>query len=178
MIKQVFVLRHFKTEHNISGKINGRSLNLPVLETFPIICDDQFDNIICSQAVRCKQTIDQYLIYHDTSEVLYTSEILERDMGIFEGQYRSEMKNKYPELFFENKFDVFATPPSGESYEVFYQRVVHFWKKYSCELDGSLLICSHNQFLKMLSFVISGKELTNKEWNSLSFPYGQIVRIF
>lgn len=177
MVTQVLFLRHFPTQLNIEKRISGRSIDIPVLQTDRIGCDLRVDSVLCSPALRCRQTLDAFLQDHAPGDVRYLPELLERSMGEMEGCLRREMVLKYPQLFDGQKFRLAQTPPGGESFDAFQARVRSFWERYREELGGTLLVCSHNQFLKMLCFIIREEPVTQAKWRELQFPCGTIQRI-
>lgn len=176
MIEHVFFLRHFETSNNAQNILNGRSINVPILEGRYFECEKSLDVILCSTALRCRQTINFYKNKNE-SKIIYLNELLERNMGDMEGHLRMEMRQSFPELFDEESFIVFSTPPKGEAYEVFYKRAMDFWKMCNHIYKGNILICSHNQTLKMLYFTLYGKTITMENWKKIKYPYGKIVQI-
>ena len=97
-------------------------------------------------------------------------------MGIWEGKLKSYIVNNNPELFINGKFKLFSTPPFGESYIDFKNRATEFLQLMNKE-DGNILICSHNQFLKMLLLILSNAIITQEIWNTINFPYGEILSL-
>lgn len=178
MTRNIFLLRHFKTENNLYGLINGRSLEIKIIDTKPKNISNlyNFDFIFCSTALRCKQTLSIYSPYIICENIIYTENLLERNMGIMEGKKRKEMIKDFPRLFKNKYFDVFKTPPSGESFSDLEKRCKIFLASIS-DLEGNILICSHNQCLKMLYFLIKKQKINNEVWNELSFPFGEIFAI-
>lgn len=177
MADHILFLRHFETQLNSEKRISGRSPDIPILESREIHCAMTVDAVLCSPVVRCRQTLNEFLKNHQAGSVCYTWELAERHMGELEGCLRSEMALKYPELFFGEKFRLFETPPGGESFEVFHSRVQAFWENYQDITEGTLLICSHNQFLKMLYLIIHDLPVTETQWKTIHFPTGKIEMI-
>lgn len=175
----IFFLRHFKTNNNLNGIISGQSLEEPIIESFNIKCDIAFDKIFCSTARRCRETISIFCSNNkvDINTIIFTNELQERNMGILENQSRSEMIEKFPHCFYNNKFSFIETPPNGESFNAFANRVHSFYKKSVCKSSGNILICSHNQTLKMLNFIITGTTINDINWYTLSFPNGIVKQI-
>lgn len=176
MGKNYFFLRHLKTSNNTRKLINGRSLTQPIENERYISNPHNIDIIYCSDALRCRQTIDCYLKTNQTVPIQYLKLLYERDMGSWEGKLKSFIVNNSPELFINGKFRLFLTPPSGESYIVFKNRVSEFLKLLNNE-NGNILICSHNQFLKMLFLSLNNTIITQEIWNSINFPYGEILSL-
>lgn len=124
--------------------------------------------------MRCRQTVE-WIEGHN--KIFFSEQLLERNLGLLEGHSRIEMQKQYPELFDKNRLNVFATPPEGESYNEFHGRASKFWNWCNNANEGNVMICSHNQMLKMLYFVMFDKTLTRQEWEQLCFPHGKIIKI-
>lgn len=159
----IFFLRHLKTSNNDLCIISGQS-DSEIIDTNRCFIDiSRFDKIYCSPSLRCVKTIEllgkqSYTI----SRIVYDKRLLERNMGNLEGVKKEEAKKKYPELFKEGAFNVFKTPPQGESYECFNKRITDFYNEYLCEnKSNNILVCSHNQTLKLLRLLILERCLTS-----------------
>lgn len=176
MIKQIYFLRHFQTKNNINHLLNGRSINLPIINGNPLYCESNINLILCSPALRCRQTI-KFFSQDILPPIIYTNLLLERDLGIMEGQSRRQMVMQHPTLFSNNKLIVYETPPQGEPFNLFKDRASKFWEYCDSINQETILICSHNQILKMLYFCLKNKALTIDSWNFLSFPHGEIIKI-
>lgn len=174
---RILFLRHFKTQSNLDNYLCGRSLLLPISESRDLSCSIPLDAAFCSSALRCRQTIEHVHFQNLASKIRYTDELLERNLGLMEGKPRDDMVQQFPNLFLDSKFRVFSTPPQGESFEDFKKRAQSFWNHYRSTYSGNILICSHNQMLKMLYFTILNKPISIATWNAKSFPYGTIVSI-
>lgn len=174
MTKHIFFLRHFETKNNVNGILNGQSLEEPISAGHCIEKCFSFDIIYCSTALRCRQTVE-WIEGHN--KIFFSEQLLERNLGLLEGHSRIEMQKQYPELFDKNRLNVFATPPEGESYNEFHGRASKFWNWCNNANEGNVMICSHNQMLKMLYFVMFDKTLTRQEWEQLCFPHGKIIKI-
>lgn len=104
-------------------------------------------------------------------------ELLERDMGVLEGVKRADAKTQYPYLFCGGKLDVAADIPNGESIREVQNRlevIIDFIKKNQ---DKNILICSHNQTMKILYFSLNDISITNDAWQCLNFPNGVLINI-
>lgn len=173
---KIYVLRHFKTRYNLDNRISGQSISLSIIERQEIPCEDTFDHIFCSTAKRCKQTIS-CLPKSASQRVTYLDEILERNMGLLEGQPRLVAKHLYPDLFINDKFNVLLQPPLGESFQAFKKRAQSFLECCSKNMQGEILCCSHNQFIKMCYFLLNDIPITADRWNRVKYPCGKIVDI-
>ena len=178
MVEHVLFLRHAQTQYLVEKRISGRSLEIPILSEIGISIDVAVDCVFCSPALRCRQTLDILQRSNPVGQVFFNQKLLERGMGVMEGQYRSDMVKQYPHLFHGDRFRLYETPPQGESFEEYHKRPLHLWDEISHTQSGTVLICAHNQILKMLSFVIWGNVPTESEWEERCFPVGVITKIY
>jgi len=175
--QKLFFLRHLQTENNKQTCINGRSADIPIMEMSSITEARDVDVVYCSSALRCRQTLACFFKTNSAQAVIYSDALLERSMGRLEGQKREAMAALYPDLFDKNMFRVFATPPEGESFSDFMQRARCFYSKHLESVSGDVLVCSHNQFLKALYFLVSKEQISEERWKALTFPFGKMVPI-
>lgn len=178
-MKNYFFLRHFETRSNHDYRLSGCEIGIPVLETHPISCEVAIDAIFCSTALRCRQTASVFLASHPVQNVFYSNLLLERNLGLLQGKLRTEAVKEYPNIFEGNQLNVLATPPNGEDYVTFSQRAVEAknWIEQNSNNFCNILICSHNQFLKMLFILLNGKTISEVDWHSITFPFGEIIPI-
>lgn len=165
MRKKLYVLRHCKTLFNKENIVSGQT-DCPLLDysvDYSILRKDsdlESYILISSPLSRCVLTgkmLQSQSKFQISSYI--DSRIIERNMGILEGKKRCELSKKYPNYFFNGHFKEYMTPPMGESYEDFRLRIVSF----ACSLekmllDNNIIICSHNQALRMLTAIIKGKQ--------------------
>lgn len=174
----IYVLRHLRTRYNQMGVISGRSLNLPIVDVHKIQYNISFDGVYCSPALRCIQTIDLLSPAINPTIVCCCDEILERDLGIFEGLSKKKAIEAYPQFFQNGRFDVFSTPPNGESYNNFCHRVHLVAHRLISSPYDNILVCAHNQALKMLYFELRNISITSNTWDELDFNPGIITKIY
>lgn len=165
MKKKLYVLRHCKTLFNKENTVSGQT-DCPLLEysvDYSILrkeSDLESYILISSPLSRCILTgelLQSQLNFDIPSYIDFR--IIERNMGIFEGKKRCELLKKYPYYFFNGHFKEYMTPPMGESYEDFRLRIISFASSMEKMLfDNNIIICSHNQALRMLTAVIKGKQ--------------------
>ena len=175
----LFFLRHLRTENNANNVISGQSDARIIQEASYQIDLNLFDKIYCSPSLRCIETIK--LIdnnFDGLNNIVYDRRLLERSMGLLEGLPKSESKRKYPELFLRGAFNVFRTPPQGECFESFQQRIQEIYNDLLNEnRQRNILVCSHNQTLKLLRLMVLDKEVTQQSWIEFSFKNGVITQI-
>lgn len=176
----IYFLRHAKTEYNYQNIISGQSDSPITCKPVLLSSKQQFELIYSSPSKRCIETISY--LENSTTTPKYDDRLLERYMGTFEGKSKENLKIDFPNLFKEtNKklnFNLFETPPKGESYDCFYERVYSFYQECIVPNNSkNILICSHNQTLKMLYFIYTKTPLTFDSWMRINVPNGKIIAI-
>lgn len=180
MENKIYFLRHFKTLNNLNNVISGRSTSPTIATDLILPTNTIFHKIYCSPAERCRTTMNALPNnILENADIIFDERLLERNLGNLEGMPRNNAIKCYPVLFSKNKLDVFSTPPDGESYEVFFQRLNQFYNDTICNMPNkqNILICSHNQTLKMLYHILTKNDITSVSWRNLSFDNGVITPI-
>ena len=177
----IYFLRHQKTVNNKLGIISGQA-DSPILHEKTYIKNDcasrQIDYVYSSPSRRCLDTLQD--IPNISIVPIIDKRLLERKMGDFENFSREELYKKYPE-YFENidgsiRFRFELTPPNGESFFEFKERISSFCKEEILSKNSrNILICSHNQTMKMMYFILEEIQPSQKTWKSIIFPNGKIV---
>ena len=134
----LYFLRHCKTQFNADGMISG-CLDSELIENEITYQEEMmnWDNvtIFSSDLMRCKKTLGILLENIRISPVIvYTSALRERNMGLFEGKRRADLQKKYPQYFINQRFCHQFTPPQGESFYDFLQRVDGFINNEFCHI--------------------------------------------
>lgn len=168
MKKKLYVLRHCQTSFNKENIVSGQT-------DCPLI-DDSIDYSILNKEDYLKSYI---LISSPLNRCVLTGKILqsqsklqisafidpriiERNMGILEGKKRCNLVKEYPDYFLNGHFRDYMTPPMGESYDDFKFRIISFVSYMKKLLSKhNIIICSHNQTLRMLTAIINGKSYEN-----------------
>ena len=176
----LYVIRHCATEYNASNWISGNS-DVPIIDkTVDISCYSRSDNIkvYSSPLKRCIQTGNLLKDKIGFKRMQLDSRLKERNMGIFDGVDRNICMQKCADMFtFDGKFILEKTPPNGESFNEFYERVSQFWSDISIELeDYDIIVISHNQTLKVLYSIINGLDIESI-WKKLYFRNGSLVNL-
>lgn len=179
LYNNIFFLRHLKTRNNDLCIISGQSDSEIIDTNCHFIDMSRFNKIYCSPSLRCVKTIE--LLGNNSNivrNIVYDERLLERNMGNLEGMKKEKAEKKYSELFKEGVFNVFKTPPQGESYECFKKRITDFYNEFICRKGSNdILVCSHNQTLKLLRLLILKKDITYHSWIEYSFKNGEFVII-
>lgn len=170
----VYFLRHVKSRGNIKGIISGQT-EFDILPEQRVSRMEQcFDKVYCSSSCRCKDTL-KLLYSENIQSVIYTDSLLERSLGILEGMKKQDAIVKFPQYFVEKRVGVNATIPNGETIEMVKQRLVPVFEEIMKDLPRqNILICSHNQTLKVLYAMIKEIEITDDYWQNIDFVNGEI----
>ncbi len=176
----IYFLRHIKTVDNLLGKISGSSDSdiLPGQNLrISYIMTESFDQIYCSPIKRCRDTI-KLLPNYMQGNISFMSCLKERNLGILEGMNRTEAVQQFPHLFENRKLKVSAQIPGGESIGDVKQRISGLTDLLLMHNDKQILVCSHNQTLKILLAEIKGFSITNTYWQSVNFNNGEIICVY
>ena len=181
-MNHLYFLRHCKTEYNdkkiISGSQDVHIYPKQEITNIDLIKSEKQLTIISSDLIRCKETLDLLLpLINSPQYIFYTDSLRERNMGILEGMFRREADNKYPELFNQQRFIYYKTPPHGEEFDKFKKRISMIYKFIIMLSERqNVLICSHNQVLKLLYFQILNLKI-DENWFKKEFCLGEICKI-
>lgn len=183
-MQHLYFLRHCKTVFNkekiISGRTDSKLCPEAKIKSEELLKNTNKLVILSSDLQRCQQTIELLIpLLKNEYEIRNSKLLVERDMGIFEGRSRQELTKKYPNFFVGERFLYYKTPPKGESIKELHERIIDFMKfELSLQyVDNDVLICAHNQVLKMLYCEILNIPI-NQYWFKLDFPEGSIKLIY
>lgn len=176
----LYVIRHCATEYNASNLISGNS-DVPIIDrTVDISCYTKSDKIkvYSSPLKRCIQTGNILRGKIGFKRMQLDSRLKERNMGIFDGVDRKICIQKCADMFTsDGKFILEKTPPNGESFNEFYERVSQFWSYISIELENyDIIVISHNQTLKVLYSIVNGLDIESI-WKKIYFRNGSLVAL-
>lgn len=182
----LFVMRHCKTEYNLLKKISGQAnsqlidhqIDSAVLDECQIPLHNFF--IISSPLDRCIQTVGHLLSqYHDTALAVHIDpRIIERGMGEWEGRFKEAVLSEFPAYNWNGNISPLYIPPKGESFEDFTHRIEDFI--YDIKVRSAyapILICAHNQSLKLLAYMLDNTKEFASFWSSCSFQNGKVVQL-
>lgn len=114
---KLFVVRHGETIENATGYIMGHNPGRLTKEGVAQskllgkrLAKEKIDIFYCSDLRRTKDTLKEVLKYHKKTPVVYSPDIRERNLGVFQGKKRNEVNwNKLSGSFMNQK------PKGGES---------------------------------------------------------------
>ena len=183
----LFFLRHCKTQNNLNHRISGQvdsqivdfAIDTRVLNQINV--EHRDITIISSSLNRCVQTtfhlLKQCCEFH--AHIYIAARIIERGMGYWEGALRADVFQKHPGLFCHGKINPLFTPPHGESIDDFTARIDDFIQDIGIVAKHTpILVCAHNQSLKLLKYRLAGDVNLLDFWYSCSFQNGKVERIY
>lgn len=182
----LFVMRHCKTQNNIEHRISGQT-DTPIVDytTDTSILDKTIVKqlglvIISSPSPRCMHTSELIAKqYNGQITIQPDDRLLERSMGMWEGKLKSSIIARKPCRIINSYFDPNFIPPGGESINSCIQRIEAFlFDLGNQQLNCPVLICGHNQILKILKFQIYNLHDLSNYWGTELFQNGKIERLF
>lgn len=180
MIMAVHFLRHLKTTNNAEKILSGR-IETDILPGENIIIPDKckpFDVIYCSTSNRCRKTLDLLPEELKKGKTIYSDRLLERKLGVLEGLPRAVAIGMFPSLFEGSNLRINAVIPKGErvSDVIIRTKLIldEIEKNYA---EKNVLICSHNQTLKIMNAKLTNTKITDDYWAKTNYPNGSIVKI-
>lgn len=168
MRKKLYVLRHCRTLFNAENIVSGQ-IDCPLIDyslDFSVLEKEDCDNpyiLIFSPLKRCVLTAKTLQIQSKLNIASFMdSRLVERNMGLLEGKKRSNLVKDFPNYFCNGHFKDYMTPPMGENYHDFEIRIASFASSIEHLLsENNVIICSHNQTLRMLTAIITNREYTD-----------------
>ena len=182
---KLYLVRHLETRENKSGIILGQKniqLDKNSTRRFKVTKFPPVQAILCSPLQRCVVTAELIKEQYPSAcnmviPIMTLPQLLERNMGIWEGKLKKEVMNNNISLFRSNYMIPSVTPPKGESLEEFVKRGHEVLKIAKSKLSaGSLMLCSHNQMLKLIIHLYYNDRSLG-HWNEISLQYGLITDI-
>ncbi|WP_438347357.1 histidine phosphatase family protein [Paenibacillus sp. FA6] len=161
---ELVCIRHGRTQWNRDKRYLGHTdigileeSQLELLSVKEALKERVFQKVFCSDLKRCRETLD--LIYPTSADqVAFDKRLREMDFGDWEGQTYDQLKHSdmYRE-WLDNPQTV--TPPGGESWGCFQQRLVDFMDSLVCimkEEDNdnpmrSILLVTHGGVIRQLA---------------------------
>lgn len=183
----LYFLRHCRTAYNVTHRISGQS-NPPIIDlSIDISALDligkQYPDliIITSPLTRCVQTVSYFVKQSCDLRIQICSDprIIERGMGSWEGEIRTDILRGYPHYSYCGRVNPLVTPPNGENFEDFVTRIDDFIRDLRIiARKNPVLICAHNQSLKLLKYRLTGYMNILDFWTSCFFQNGRVERIY
>ncbi len=141
--------------------------------------------IITSTSKRCIQTLGLLCSKLASQqqkikvEILTSNLILERNTGLFQGKSKKQIRMEFPEFFKENGIMIpTKTPPKGETFENFVDRIKSFYlslRKY--KKNSKIIIIGHLHVFRLLKLLNLQLDIETN-WDTFSFDFGTLKEAF
>ena len=156
----VYLARHGETEWNAAGRIQGHT-DTPLNEAgrdqargmLEKLRTKKIGAVVASDLTRARETAEIVARGLKLASPAVDTGLRERQLGAFEGLTRAELRERFPAEWDAYKRDHANTPPGGEPWEAFLERIsgcVHRLAARLARKDRPALIVTHGGVLKAL----------------------------
>ena len=169
--KQIYIIRHGQTDHNLKGIVQGKGVNLPLNELgkkqaqcfFEVYKNIPFDVVYTSTLLRAQETIYSFRDLGIAHEVF--SELDEISWGNMEGsQAVMENSNVFLNLLEAWRMgNIDAKPEGGESPRELQARQLLFVEKLQASPYQKILISMHGRAIRCLMCTLTNRPLQEME---------------
>ncbi len=173
--KELYIIRHGQTDHNLKGIVQGKGVNLPLNELgqrqaqafFEAYKDVPFEGIYTSTLLRAQQTIYPFRDIGHSYEIF--SELDEISWGEMEGTHMvMETSDIFKHLIDEWRAgNIDASPAGGESPRILQERQKRFIDHVLHTPDRNILISMHGRAIRCLLCTLTDTPLSRME----EFPH-------
>jgi broad specificity phosphatase PhoE len=173
---KITLVRHAEVEEKYLGCYNGHiDIGLSkkgyadAKELKKHFNTSEFDAIFCSDLIRAKETLKQFI---NSDDVTYTKELREKSWGKYEGMSFEEIIST-TNLNYVN-FEQWTDALGGEEIAKFTSRVEKFFFEYLPTLKkNNVLVVTHSGVIKTFMHLL--KDISLEEAFCLSVPYSSFV---
>lgn len=181
-MNKLYVVRHGQTDFNQQGRYMGStdvSLNEEGIcqaeNLANQLCALSIGIIHCSPLKRAMETA-RIIQAKTTSNIVIDKSLTERNVGIYEGLTKEEIKERYPELFAKNITRIMhEAPPEGETAICVIQRVhdalIEIIKRNEAE---NILIVTHGFVSKAINKFFN-PNISDQEFFEFTIPNAGIA---
>ena len=165
MPANITIVRHAPTEYNKKGIFMG-SLDIApdplditlVQEAQKQIEHISFDAVFASPYKRAYETAKA--VSNNRYDIIVDQRLVERCLGDWEGNPKSEVQALFPTAFPNGIMDVYFCPPNGEPYEHLIKRISNFLSEIYQD-GANILVITHNGVFRVMKSLITGDNLSN-----------------
>ena len=173
--KELYIIRHGQTDHNLKGIVQGKGVNLPLNDLgqrqaqafFEAYKDVPFDGMYTSTLLRAQQTIYPFRDLGLSYEIF--PELDEISWGEMEGMHTvMENSDVFKTLIDEWRAgNIDAKPPQGESPRELQDRQKRFINHILHTPDRNILISMHGRAIRSMLCTLTNTPLSRME----EFPH-------
>ncbi len=164
MAATLYFVRHGETDANVTDKIQGQTdipLNARGIAQAKLVSERlkgmHFDAIYSSPLSRAAATAQAIA---NGREIIFLPELMEWNLGEWQGKSLTEIKEKYPEehkLYFRNS--IYFRPSGGESRREFRDRAELVLDIIAKNHDGQTVLCvTHGGFMRAVLLTVMDME--------------------
>lgn len=138
-----------------------------------------YDQVISSPLVRCRAFAES-LTAEKKWPLQISSDWQEMNFGDWDGKSYEWLHDNYPKALSDFWSDPWQhTPPGGETFAEFYDRIQLAWKKLLVEHSGKkiLLVCHSGSIRMLLSAILEMNPEKALVMSRLNIPYASLTRI-
>jgi broad specificity phosphatase PhoE len=173
--KELYIIRHGQTDHNLKGIVQGKGVNLPLNELgrrqsqafFNAYKDVPFDKIYASSLLRAQETVYPFRDAGLSFEI--SSELDEISWGELEGtatiMENSDVFKELTDNWCAGNID--AKPPGGESPREVQDRQKRFIDHIRHTSDKMILVSMHGRAIRCMMCTLTDTPLSLME----EFPH-------
>ena len=157
---RVYFVRHGQSQHNLEKKASGWSTaplselgNEQARAIAPLFRDIRMDKVFSSDLLRARQTAEDVL---PGCNPILSDKIREISVGNISGSLRTELKEKYGEVYTNAQSNHDYTPFDGENDDMICERVFAFMRELE-KLEGceNVAVFGHEGTVhQMLNYVL------------------------
>lgn len=179
----IYLLRHGEITHknSLAGHTDFKVTDKGDRQMHESVADLAFSQCLSSPLSRCKDFAEQ-MTSQSSVELIVEPQIAEMNFGDWDGKsYEHLWQQPKPNVgdFWQNPLQ--CSPPNGETFEHFIQRVNEWWQKFIEQVDQNTLIVTHAGVIKVLLGLILGStnDLTRVAQiaTTVSVGYGHVVHL-
>jgi broad specificity phosphatase PhoE len=177
--KELYIIRHGQTDHNLKGIVQGKGVNLPLNELgqrqsqafFDAYKQVPFDGIYTSSLLRAQETIYPFRDQGHAYEIF--SELDEISWGEMEGTAMVMENSEVFKTLIDNwrAGNTDARPPGGESPHDLQERQKRFINHILHTPDRNILISMHGRAMRSLLCTLTDTPLSMME----DFPHANLT---
>ncbi|MFC6177238.1 histidine phosphatase family protein [Companilactobacillus huachuanensis] len=164
---ELYIVRHGETDTNYEGRINGMSTDKPlnakgiaqVEELKKYIDIKKFDEIYSSPMKRALQTAE--ILNQNVHDIKQDKRLVEADYGSWDGLKETDLRDKYPDVFDENRYllpGYTKYAKNGEEYADVYKRVEDFMNDMAKKGDEKIMVVCHGFVSRSFMKVVTGAQ--------------------
>lgn len=165
MSSKITIIRHAPTEYNSQNIFIG-TLDIPVVsfndkivkELQRLLLCEKYTAIYSSPLQRSIQTAKK--IFGDEYNIILDKRLIERDLGIWQGHNKEDIKKNNLNAFHGDNMDFYYTPEKGEHFESVILRAVSFIYE-CCNSPVNILTFTHNGVFRVLKSLLTGIPLSS-----------------